>query len=77
MHKPQKEIFFKWIQSISDLLASVRKTICYSAHPVQEYKKTTGELCEQITGYYQTFPSSQIIQEMHALKSRREHLNAL
>lgn len=40
-------------------------------------QKTTGELCEQITGYYQTFPSSQIIQEMHALKSRREHLNAL
>lgn len=48
MHKPQKEIFFKWIQSISDLLASVRKTICYSAHPVQEYKKPQGNYVNRL-----------------------------
>lgn len=77
LHKPQKEMLFKLIQSFSDLLARVPNYLLPSTSCAGE-KETARELYEQITGYYQTFPSSsQIIQEKHALKSQREHLNAL
>lgn len=64
------------LHSISDLTASVTKHYFITNTSCAAVQQTTRELCKQITGYYHTFLSSQIIQEVNALKSQTEHLNA-